>query len=280
VNLCKIVFAKDIDVNVSEDILLDHVRQNIKRCLPQAMPYLPNLQPIALVCGGPSLSLTEKELVKLTWSGVKVACVNGSYQWCIERNIKPSVMIMLDARQFNSRFVAEPVPGCRYLLAGQCHPDAFATCEDRDVTIWHACSGQPEFELLKQHYGDEAFFPITLGTTVTLRAISLLRLLGFQSFHIFGLDSCWLKDRHHAYEQKENDKEVVRDVYLVPKDREDLTRGPFICSPWQVKQALDFQQLVRERGDTFQLDVRGPGLIAAIMEIASHLGNEMKILEN
>jgi hypothetical protein len=267
-----ITFSPSAGCNTPDDVIMFQVSLNIRRGLPQAKPHTPNTETVALVCGGPSLIKTEKKLVDLAWRGAKVVCVNGTYQWCIDRNIKPSAMVMLDARKFNSRFLETPVPGCRYLLGSQCHGDAFELCRDRDVTIWHACSaGEPELELLNAFYFNRCY-PITLGTTVAIRAISLLRMFGFQSFEIFGLDSCWFEDAHHAYDQPENSKDKKIPVWLRPEGRDDLAER-FICSPWQMKQSADFQQLIRERGDKFRLNVHGDGLIAAIMRIASELGS-------
>ena len=136
--LREIEFDPNCRVNTTDEVLLAQISANIRRGLPQARPYQPNNFTAVLVAGGPSLKMTEKDLVKAAWSGGKVIAVNGAYQWCIDRNIKPSAMVMMDAREFNSRFVETPVEGCHYLLASQCHPRAFELCEGRQTTIWHA----------------------------------------------------------------------------------------------------------------------------------------------
>jgi hypothetical protein len=266
-----VTFPPEGTCNSTDVSIREQVAANIRRGLPQAKPYLPNNNIVALVCGGPSLIETEKELVEAYWAGAKVVAVNGAYQWCIDKNIKPSAMVMLDARPFNAKFVKARVPDCKYLLASQCHPDAFKICEMRDVTIWHACSsGQEEFDMLKTFYGDEPVYPIAIGTTVAIRAISLLRLLGFQAFDIFGLDSCWTNAEHHAYKQTENDVDQCIPVWLRPKGRDDLAQC-FYCSPWMMRQAQDFQELVRRCGDSFRLSVRGNGMIATIMRTAAEM---------
>ncbi len=258
--------------NVDDTVIMDQVALNIRRWLPQAYPHQPNTTTVALVCGGPSLAKTEKELIEAYWGGAKVIAVNGAYQWCIDRNIKPSAMIMLDARAFNARFLKTPVTGCHYLLASQCHPDAFEMCEDRDVTIWHCCSaGQPEADMLSAYYF-KRFNPIPLGTTVAIKAIQLLRLLGFQTFEIFGLDSCWMGQEHHSYDQFENSNDRRLIAFLRPEDRPDLW-CEFICAPWMLRQAMDFQKLIHDRGNDFRLKIHGDGLIAAIMRISAILGS-------
>jgi hypothetical protein len=64
-------------------------------------------------------------------------------------------------------------------------------------------------------------------------------------------------------------------VWCRPKGRDDLAQR-FVCSVWQAKQAEDFLQLVKERGELFQLHVHGPGLIATIIRT----GAELEIEEN
>ncbi len=260
--------AKEIEfrggVNTPNDVILSQVQSNIRLGLPQVCAHPPNAQTIVLVCGGPSLALTEKALVKEVWEGGKVVAVNGAYQWCIDHNIKPSAFVMLDARAFNARFVETPVHECHYLLSSQCHPDAFELCRDRRVTIWHSMTGGEEEKKILDDYYFENHYPVTLGTTVAIRAISLMRMLGFTRFVVFGLDSCWIGEDHHAYAQPENDKEKRMPVWIRPQGRDELAQR-FMCSPWQAKQAEDFMQLIRERGELFELDVRGPGIIATML---------------
>ena len=270
--LRKIEFG-ETNCNLPDDVIMEQTAFNIRRQLTQASPHHVNHETVALVCGGPSLNQTKHELVRASWKGEKVVAVNGAYRWCIEHNIRPSAMIMLDAREFNARFVEWDVPDCRYLLASQCHPRAFDLCADRSVHIWHACSaGDPELEMISKYYFKRVV-PVTMGTTVAIRAISLLRMLGFRSFDIFGLDSCWTDTEHHAYEQKENDRDGRIEVWLRPEDHPELNRK-FICAPWMVKQAYDIQELIREKGNEFRLNVRGDGLIAHIMRTGALLEKE------
>ncbi len=277
-SVMEIKFAEETGVNTPEDVLLEQLKINITRGLPQCHPYELQFEPIVVVAGGPSLAMTEKELVRTIWDGYKsrkVVTVNGSYQWCIEHNIRPSVAVMMDAREFNARFFEEPVEGCHYLLASECHPKAFEVCRGRTTSIWHCVSaGEKALAVLDDYYFKrDNHHPVCLGTTVAVRAISLMRMLGFNRQHIFGLDSCWIGDAHHAYAQKENDGELTMPVWVRPKGRDDLAQR-FICSAWQAKQAEDFMNLVNERGNLFDLNVHGPGLIATIIRTGAELEPE------
>lgn len=271
----EIEFSPDCKVNMPDEIILDQISINIRRGLPQARPYAPNSDVAIIVAGGPSLNSMEKKIVEAQWKGGKIIALNGAYNWCIDHNIRPSAMIMLDAREFNSRFVEIPVEGCHYLIAAQAHPKAFDLCRGRDVTIWHAISiEEKELELLdKFYFGKDHYFPVTMGTTVGMRAISMMRMLGYLRMEIFGLDSCILEDEHHAYAQAENDGEEIIPIWLRPEGRDDLAKR-FLCMPWMAKQAYDFIDLVKDRGEMLQLQVHGPGLIAEMLRTGAEMKQE------
>jgi hypothetical protein len=261
--------------NTPNEVIMAQVAHNIRRGLPQLWPHDANDNVVALVCGGPSLATMERDLVDAVWHGAKVVAVNGAFRWCVERNIKPSACIVLDAREFNSRFVEPDVPECKYFLASQCHPTTFDICSGRDVYIWHACtSGEPEHEMLKDYYLGRVY-PVTLGTTIGVRALSVLRMVGFTGYDVFGLDGCFLDGKHHAYEQNENNNDAPVEVILAPEGHPELGQT-FVCSPWMMQQCEDFQELIRERGDLFRINVRGPGVIAAMVR----MGMNIKIEEN
>jgi hypothetical protein len=59
-------------------------------------------------------------------------------------------------------------------------------------------------------------------------------------------------------------------VWCRPKGRDDLAQR-FVCSVWQAKQATDFLELIKERGELFQLNVHGPGLIATMVRTGAEL---------
>jgi hypothetical protein len=122
--LYPVTFNPDDGCNVPDETILMQVAANIRRMLPQVFPHQPNNERVALVCGGPSLAASEKDLVEATWDGAKVVALNGANQWCLDRNIRPSLMVMLDAREFNAALVA---PHLRQALAvSACR--VFPTC--------------------------------------------------------------------------------------------------------------------------------------------------------
>ena len=206
-----------------------------------------------------SLTSSIFEIYELVNKGAKVVTLNGTHQWAIGHNLRPSAQIMLDARSTNCRFVENPVKLCRYLIASQCHPSVFDALENFDIWIWHANSTPEEKEILDKYYLGR-WLAILGGSTVMLRGLSLLRLLGFKNFHVFGFDSCCAPNTnaHHAYDQPENDK-----ADLISFDQAGQT---WVCQTWMASQALDFINQYKSLGTDWNLKVYGNGLIAHIIK--------------
>ena len=249
-----------VAVNSDQEEIRNNIKHSISLGLRQVAPYETQWnREICLVTGGPSLKDTFHLVEKRKEAGVPIVTVNGTYQYCIERGVIPSAFVMLDSREFNKRFVDPVVDNCKYLIASQCHPEVFKKLKDRDVWLWHCDTQEENIDLLQAQYGKEYidFFPIMGGSTVTLRALHLLRILGFHKFEVFGFDSC-IMDHHHAYEQPENDKEQEIDLVVGGKQ--------FRCTVAHYHQAKEFVQLVGATGSNYDLIVHGDGLISHIIK--------------
>jgi hypothetical protein len=109
-----------------------------------------------------------------------------------------------------------------------------------------------------------ANFHIPGGSTVLLRAIPLLRMLGYHRFHLYGCDSCLTGDAHHAFSQPENDDRAVVPVMV--------TGGRvFYCHPWMSSQAREFVTMIQKLGETFDMIVHGDGLLAHIVNTGAQI---------
>ena len=243
-------------VNEDKEKIRDNIEKNIKLGLPQVRPHETQWDKIiCLALGGPTLKDTFPDLLEKSKDGVPVVTVNGSYKYCMERGIRPSAFVMLDSREFNHRFIHDTHDDCKYFISSQCHPSVFNVVKNNKVWIWH-CAGDENFDLLKKQYGED-YFPVMGGATVALRAVHLLRMLGFHKFELFGFDSCILED-HHAYEQPENDGEDVIDVIVSGKE--------FMCTAAHYHQAKEFVDMVSKTGEHYDLAVHGDGLISHVIK--------------
>tara|TARA_R100000656_G_scaffold17372_2_gene16291 strand:+ start:1127 stop:1981 length:855 start_codon:yes stop_codon:yes gene_type:complete len=244
-------------INQAPETIRSNIEKNIQLGLPQVVPYeTQEDKVIALALGGATLDTTFDDLKNKHDNGMPVVTVNGTYKYCMDRGIRPSAFIMLDSREFNHRFIHKTHQDCKYLICSQCDPYVFEKLKDNQVWIWH-CAGQEDNEdLLKGQYNDD-FYPVMGGSTVALRAIHLLRLLGFNKFEVYGFDSCVI-GHHHAYEQKENDEEDVIDVIVADKE--------FKCTAANYHQAKEFVQMIIGTGEHYNLAIHGDGLISHIIK--------------
>jgi len=243
-------------VNEDKDKIRDNIEKNIKLGLPQVQPYETQWnKSVGLVLGGSTLKETFPDLLEKRKNGMPVITVNGSHRYCMTGGLIPSAMIMLDSREFNNRFVYPLVEDCKYFISSQCHPSVFENLKDNKVWIWH-CAGDDNFDLLKEVYGGE-YYPIMGGATIALRAVHLLRMLGFHKFEMYGFDSCIIGE-HHAYEQSENDGEEVLDVVVSGKE--------FLCTAAHYHQAKEFVDMISKTGEHYDLAVHGDGLISHIIK--------------
>ena len=247
-------------VNTTDDEIKKNVEHNIKQGYLQVEPHPTNDIEVMIVGGGPSLPQHIEKIKQLRQNGVKLITINNAYKWCLDNGLTPSAMVMVDARKFNARFTKPVVEDCKYFIASQCNPSVFEGLPKDKTYIWHT-----QADLLKDILDEQykTWWSVPGGSTVLLRAIPLFRMLGFKRFHLFGCDSCLGEDEmHHAYEQEENDGQLVMPVNVSGKI--------FNCNPWMVSQAQEFMSLIQMLGDEIELEIYG-GLLRHILESgASH----------
>ncbi len=254
-------------VNTLPDEITANVRSAVQRNLPIAKPYDLQNQPVMILAGGPSITGLADEIIAKRNAGMPMVTVNGAYNWAIEHGLAPSAQIIVDARESNKKFVEPPVVGCKYLLASQCHPAVFDAAPAAQTTVWHGAISEELSQELDEHYTarGENWFPSPGGSTVMLRAFTLLRMLGFHRFEVYGFDSCLMDGEHHAYEQPENANDGVESRLV----RVSCGNETFLCTPWMASQAQEFIDLIKFMGDEMDLVVHGNGLISHILKTAA-----------
>lgn len=252
-------------VNTDDDTLRAQIAASIRRGHPQVKRQPVQTQRVCLVGGGPSLNDTLPELVELLRDGAALVTVNGAYQWALERNLEPKMQIVMDARACNARFVDPPLPRCHYVMSSTCHADLWDRLDGRDrVWIWHPVQKTDPVASVLDDYYARAWEWVGGGTTVITRALFVLRLLGYVRFDLFGVDSCYFHDAHHAYSQPENEADSRYRITACPTGHPELART-FLCAGWHLKQVEDLLRIIRVNGDHFLLNFHGDGLVAYLM---------------
>lgn len=261
-------------LNTENEELKRNVISSTKRGLRILFPHTQNEEKVLLLGGGPSLAENLEEIRAKRAQGYKLVTTNGAYNWAVKNGLEVSCQILVDAREFNKRFVSPLQPKCQYMLASQCAPEVFDAVPAEQTWLWHSALDEEQCEMLQDYHLDrgEPFFPIIGGSTVMLRAIPLLMTLGFHHLEIYGFDSCLVGHDHHAYPQAENETTSI--IQVACGDR------IFDCQPWMASQAQEFMDLINALSDTnLELIVHGDGLIAHIIQTAASL-EDLEIKEN
>ena len=249
----------DVVGNTEPEVLLGNVQRSVKRSLPWFDFDESSQGSVCLVGGGPSLVDTIDQLKARHQNGAKVWAMNGSYDHLQSQGIIPDVMVMLDARPENVRFVQNPQQSTTFYITSQCDDAVFDALEGFKVVLVHA-NTSGVYELLEH----EKARPVHLMggfTTVGILSLILAKLQGFQRIFMFGMDSSYRNGEHHAYKQESNDAERVIDAMI-----NDVT---YKCAPWMAQQVTDFQNVVAGFGDV-TIEVCGDGLLHEMAKAMSN----------
>jgi len=270
------------ELNTEQDQIRANVRANIRAGWQQVRPYEPNDAEVMLVGGGPSLLSQLPTIVQMRQAGAKLVTLNGAYNWALEHGLKVSAQVVVDARPFNARFTHPVQEETLYLVGSQCDPLTLEGLPKERTYLWHT-TAEIVRDILQEECPDK-WFGVPGGCTVLLRAIPLLRMLGYRKFHLFGCDSCVnVIDalntirlnapvvEHHAYAQPENEG-----MPLFP-----VTVGGrvFQCQAWQIAQAQEFVSLIKVMGDMFELEVHGGGLLEWILQHGAQMDRDREEAE-
>jgi len=248
-------FLKTCKISTPDEIIIENVKHSLSIEGLNKVTHHPENDVEAMIVGGsPSLKQNIEKIRELREQGVKLVCMNGAYKYCIDQGIKPSALVIVDPLEHNARFADPIIDDCKYFIASQCHPKVFENLPRDRTYLWHTGVEKIK-EILEER--KERYVQVPGGSTVLLRTIPLFRILGFKRFHIFGCDSCLEDGAHHAYDQKENDGQIVIPITVGNK--------VFHCNPWMLSQAQEFIDMVKMLGDHVELEIYD-GLLRHILE--------------
>lgn len=254
-------------VNTEHETIKAQVKINSAKGYTEVVPFEKQGTPVMILAGGPSMNDYVGEIIEKRKNGMKLVTVNNAYNWALEHSLEPSAQIMVDAREFNKRFISRVVPDCKYMLASQCHPAVFESIPKEQVWMWHSALSEDLVRYIEELKGPNAdpWYPVIGGSTVMLRALPLLFMLGYSKFDIYGFDSCILNGEHHAYKQEENDG--ITELQTICGGR------VFRTHPWMASQAQEFLDLMQIMAEHIELQVHGDGLIAHVIRVAAETGD-------
>lgn len=210
---------------------------------------------VVICAAGPS-TLEMLPLIKARKAeGVPICAVKGVANVLIENGVVPDYAVFMDSQENQARFFDKPHPDVTYYIASNCHPKVFDALTGFKCVQWHASS----VELLKA--GGFKGYYITGGRTTGLRAVNLMRSMGFDTIEMVGLDCCF-NEQSHIYEKPK----YAKTVRAVVGERE------FTTTLDMMGQHEDFLRLL-ERAPETKFIVLGNGmLVHALKEFVMQKG--------
>ena len=242
-----------VELDAVSNTVKETVAKNIRHSLSLGFDWL-HMHKVhegqaVIVAGGPSIKDTLPEIHYRHGIGQTIIAVNGTAKFLNENGIIPDIHIIIDARPENALFIKES-NAKSYFLASQCAPEVFDTIND--CTLFHMNTEGIQDVLPK----DREANLVSSGTTVGLAALVVAYMLGYRKMHLHGFDSSF-EENHHAYQQIQNDADRVIEV--------SVSGEKFKSTPWMVKQAQQFQELVPQLvDDDCIITVAGSGLLPFI----------------
>ena len=242
---------------LGDDILTQHIQHALSLGLPSLPACHPHDMVAVLVASGPSITTQLDSIKRQRDKGRPIIAIKDAHDWLIARGVIPNQAVVLDPTEHQWQCFRRKHPDVQYWVSSQCHRTMFDHLRGHHVSLFHLIhDGNMVYK------GTSAKFMIGGATTTGLRAISVLWVMGFRRFELYGYDSC-LANGHlridTAWERPEDATMKVVPVRCGART--------FACNPGMAVQAQEFQKLWTDykMPDIF-VQSYGDGLITAILD--------------
>lgn len=247
--------------NTPAEITRDQLKVNIERDIPWLDKEPLKDKPLVIVGGGPSLQYRWPEI---TSHGGDIMALNNAYGFLLDHGIAPDYFMLLDARKQNVDFLDAISPHTRHLIAAQCHPAVFDELHGYKTTLYLTIL--PETLELTDHINKPKVRIAGNVGTVGMKALSMAYVLGYRELHLYGYDSSYEGESHHAFPQALNDDVKTLDIYLEGKK--------YTTTPTMAHQASEFcgwaAGMVKHYG--FDITLHCSGLLPDLVAYSNKLG--------
>lgn len=157
---------------------------------------------IAVLCGSaPSLADTLDEIRDRASRGETIFALNAAAGFLSDHGIHPDYQAIADARDATADLIG---PAASHLFASQASPLCFE--RKPDAILWHMIIDGIDNVL--PEYNDD-YCLVGGGSSIGCTAMYLAFAMGFRRFALYGYDSSYRGDHHHAMPQALNDGEAV-----------------------------------------------------------------------
>jgi hypothetical protein len=247
--------------NTPQEVAKAQLEVNVERDLPWLETKPQHDRALVIVAGGASLKTRWPEIML---HGADILSLNNSYSFLLDKGIIPDYWMLMDARKENVDFLRDKHKDVRHFVAAQCHPSIFEELKGFDTTLFLTIF--PDTLELTSHIDKEKVRLAANAGTVGIKALSLAYALGYRKLFLYGYDSSYAEDEHHAYEQKLNDESKKIEVYLDDKK--------YITTATLANQATDFCAFTRALTEAygFEITLCCDGLLPDMVAYCNKLG--------
>lgn len=218
-----------------------------------------------LIGGAPSYKKPEniEEIKKASLNNGIVFSSKTAHDYLISQGIVPWGCLLLDPRPHVADHF-EIHPDVKYFVASQCHPDVFDKLikGNANIHVYHAEVAAGERDIILGHFPNARM--LAGGSTSQSRGISVLMLMGFYKFKLFGLDSSYPEKptKVHGINQEKQPIEItVNDT----KTKQPLGGGKFWTDPELLAQINDMEHITKIFGH-LKLECKSEGLMKTMLE--------------
>lgn len=246
---------------------IDHATRIDRKWLPICKMHN---KKCVIVAAGPSYLENIDEIRDLSNNpDYAVFCVKSNYKSMLAHNINIHGVVLLDPRNHVQHFLEPIRDDIYYYIATMCHPSTSELFnEAKNAYFWHALVGAGEQEyigkLITEEKRNVATNLIVGGSTATMRAIFVAYMLGFRSFIMYGVDSCFWEPQNMAHVDN------MGQPYFW---NVSVGGNRYLTSLQLYSQAQEFGKLLEGLAttNTFDIEVRGRGIIKDIYDASTKL---------
>lgn len=201
----------ELPVNNNPEAIIENIRTNCQRGLPQLKQLESTDRPLIVVGGGPSLH-DYLPVLKSFRPDCDVLAVNGAYKFLRSVGIDADHFILIDSRRDNVAHVEAPHPDTNHYLASQVHPEVFDALRDHRVTMFHLAT-ETGLAATKDLPPPQTYSMAPVGMA-SVHAIYLGAALGYRRMFLFGYDFSHKAGETYAFEQAMNKHDASFEVVL------------------------------------------------------------------
>lgn len=215
-----------------------------------------------IIGGGPSVNNYIDKIKKMKAEGHIVVSIERMYSWCIDNDIVPDYVLVLDASDDVLQSFDRIHPDTTHVIATQCNADILEKLKDKKAVIFSSAQAGINFADSYDKHDYNKITIINTGSSVTLAAMSISMFLGLRKMHIFGFD-CHVSDGNYA--KGITGVGAVKDVITVEIDgREFLTTVAFISF---VQQFFEILKLGKANNLIDKAKIYGDSMVKAASKI-------------